>query len=85
MLRPNAHHDHEIFSKYPPVPKEETRMNFPLPHVGDTSPDILTLQMLAKITFVFGFYFLVLRFTGVNDAGLAGFLAKLVEIGRAHV
>jgi len=75
VIRHDAHNDYEIFGEHGPEDPDFQGMDFPLPVQGNQSPNILALGMLAKISFVFGIFMLLIRLIGLSHPDIAVILS----------
>lgn len=66
MIRHDAHDDLEVHGEHGPDDPTFPGMDFPLPVYGNQSPTFLALGMLAKITFVYGLFILLIRLIGLS-------------------
>lgn len=66
MIRHDAHDDLEIYQEHTPEDPTFPGMDFPLPVYGNKSPTVLSLGMLAQVTFAYGFFILVIRLIGLS-------------------
>jgi hypothetical protein len=75
VIRHDAHNDYEVFGEHGPEDPDFQGMDFPLPVQGNQSPNILALGMLAKISFVFGIFMLLIRLIGLSHPDIAVILS----------
>src|SRR5277367_6492084 len=71
MLEHDAHRDLEVLRDHGSEDPTLPGFDFPLSVQGNKSPTALAFGMLAKITFVYGFFILLVRLIGLSYPDVA--------------